>query len=196
MADTSNFNVRAVIPDPEVRDAVYTHVKNSFLPPGTFVYNDTNDDGAVELGASDISLGDAEECFDSLLKLIENGISEWECTVCHGEGKIADGSTCLRCAGDCYYDLAVPDFAFVVYDEPKFEWMGSIRMHAPGLPDFSGDCDADGNVRVDHSAVLDLVDKITGEEEDLPGAVAEMRREIAALTGRDHVAVIYPRENT
>jgi len=190
MGDTSNFNVRAVIPDPEVRQAIYAHLQSQYVPNGAWLYTDEVKGSTVLLGVGDISFGTVDECESDLLQLIKDGFEEVTCKVCKGKGLVPDSETetCLHCAGECNYPLPVPDFAFEVYDEPKYEWLGTIRMHVPGLPDFSGECDADGVVRPNPTELMDLIDRTT----DLD----ELRRDLAVLTGRDHKAALTSQEST
>lgn len=42
---------------------------------------------------------------------------------------------------------ASPRAAFEVHSDPRYEWLGTIIKVVPGMDDFTGDCDADGNVR-------------------------------------------------
>jgi hypothetical protein len=190
MADTSNFSFYAVISDPDVRKVVRAELEEY---KGRFVYHDEQTDTDLTFEANDAPLGSVDECFDTMLELIRDGVEEFECPACKGSGENPDGPrqisddywsiACGRCAGEGSFMLAVPDFPFAVHDEPMDEFLGTIRMHVPGLPDFSAECDADGVVRVSPGQVLQLVDEATD--------LATLRADVAALTGRRHVELTF-----
>lgn len=46
------------------------------------------------------------------------------------------------------------EFAYWVHEEPCYEFLGAVFIHAPGVGDFRGDCDADGNV-VERATVIE-----------------------------------------
>lgn len=149
----SNFNFYAVIPAAEVGKTIRRQLTE--YSGGGFVHSDRAT-GTVSYENAYADTGAVDQCFDAMVKLIENG--------------------------------DVPDFAFEVNNEPVDEYLGTIRMHVPGLPDFSGECDADGGVRVNASEVHALLDKAT----DLDS----LHRDLAALTGRHHTAALHPQEKS
>lgn len=117
---------------------------------GTYVYNDEETTTTLSFAANGVSQGSVDTCFASVLAMIRDGV---------------DG-------------LPIPDFPFTVNDEPQYEFLGSYRIHVPGLPDFAGDCDADGNVVISVDELLKTVDEATDLE--------TLRADLAVRTGRLH----------
>lgn len=40
------------------------------------------------------------------------------------------------------------DFRFRLWEDPKYEWLGTMHYHIPGLDDASAPCGTDGDIRV------------------------------------------------
>lgn len=68
------------------------------------------------------------------------------------------------------------EFAWLVYDEPSVEFLGTITAYKPGLGQFEGDCNADGNVVVASEKITKVLYEAT--------TLDEAREKIDALTGR------------
>jgi hypothetical protein len=67
------------------------------------------------------------------------------------------------------------DRPFEVWEEPKYEWLGSLYHHDPDGRDTYGDCDAEGNLVVQHEAVLlalSKADTIAEAKDLITGLVA------------------------
>jgi len=66
---------------------------------------------------------------------------------------------------------AAPDAAFVIWTDPKYEYLGGITMYTPELGRFDGDCDADGNVVIQTPAARQQLqtvrDVVAAERVDL-----------------------------
>lgn len=152
---------------------------------GSNHYTDDFKGGELRIGANDIRCGSTEELAADLLRLINEGEEDVECPKCKGEGVIdADGLAnddrpCPRCHNDSfssgYVTMKAPDFAFEVYEDPKYEWLGSIYMHTPGADDFLGECDADGQVVINATVLIELVNQAE--------SLDALRTEIAKRTG-------------
>lgn len=95
--------------------------------------------GATWLSADDMSLGTAEDIAADLMRLME---------------------------GDADEGRAPLQFGFTVWQDPKYEYPGTLHRFFPGGSLFTADCDADGNVTV-------TADKV--------------REAIAATEDRDHL---------
>ena len=39
---------------------------------------------------------------------------------------------------------AAPGVSFVLWEDPAYQWLGTLEAHAPGLGDYSAECDSDG----------------------------------------------------
>lgn len=52
-----------------------------------------------------------------------------------------------------------PDVSFTVYEEPAYEWIGTICSYVPGLGLFTADCDTAGNPMFPQDMVLALDDE-------------------------------------
>jgi hypothetical protein len=50
--------------------------------------------------------------------------------------------------------------AYEVNCDPKYEYMGAIVYSAPGLPQFDGECDGDGNVFVRHDQITNAINTV------------------------------------
>ena len=45
------------------------------------------------------------------------------------------------------------DFRFRLWEDPKYEWLGTIHYHIPGMGDVSAECATDGDVQVSGSEI-------------------------------------------
>lgn len=182
MAETNNFHVFAIISDPDVRTAIREHLDNY---TGVFVFADRQTDNTLTFSANKVSQGSVDDCFEEFLDLIRDGVDEFRCPVCKGNGvQNHHSSDCLQCQGEGFYHLPVPDFAFSVNDEPQDEYLGMLRIHVPGLPDFSHNCDGNGNPVISAGEVMTLVNEAT--------SLDVLRTELAGLTGQLHLEHLKP----
>src|SRR5438445_2461387 len=179
MADTNSFSFFATIDNADVHSAVRDLLDNY---TGQFVTQDHQTDTTLTFEANEVSQGSVDECFEEVLDLIRDGDEEFECPVCKGERAVPGGAgavdwrPCERCEEEGHITLPVPDFAFSVNDEPQDEFLGTLRIHVPGLPDFSSDCDGNGAVVVPGTKLLPLI----SEANNLEG----LRADVATLTGQ------------
>jgi hypothetical protein len=60
-------------------------------------------------------------------------------------------------------EQAAPGCSFVLWEDPKYEWLGSIRAYTPALGSFAADCDASGQPVFTLSEVLAVLksDQVT-----------------------------------
>lgn len=52
-----------------------------------------------------------------------------------------------------------------MWEDPKYEWLGSVFLFAPSLGEFSADCDAHGNPVFSAQALRQLIDRIRAGED-------------------------------
>lgn len=190
MGDSNNLTL--IVPDPPEHLRVviaerykgYAHDSMIYTEDGT----EAGDTGELMLGANETSQGCVYDLNSDLHVLIVEGATV-DCPKCEGDGEYVDEAqealigepptvTCERCDGSGEVKTEPQDFAFVVHDDPKYEWLGTIHMHVPGLDDFTGECDAEGRVVINGEEIVRLIDKAT----DLD----ELRAEIAQRTGAEH----------
>jgi len=178
MADTNAFTFHAQIADRDVRAAIREELD---AYRGSGVNTDHQTDTTLDFEAYDVEQGMVQDAFAHMLRVIRDGVDEFRCPICKGRGKIPNDATkdCLRCQGEGIYYLPIPDFGFSISDEPQDGYLGQLRIHVPGLPDFSGDCDANGAVVVRGGNLLPLICEATSLE--------ILRADIAVLIGRAHI---------
>lgn len=179
VGDYSNFSMTAYVADPAVQAAVKTAYEEY---AGSFsYYQEDQEDDYISLGSNDVRMGSVEQLVDDLRNLISTGI---DCPTCESEGTVPGAEvaevTCTRCSGSGR--VTVTDFAFSVNDEPKYEWMGTIVIHVPGMDDFTGLCDAEGTPTLTSTEVTALVNGAT----DLD----ELKAALAKLTGDAHMQAL------
>lgn len=63
-----------------------------------------------------------------------------------------------------------PNSVFVAWEDPKYEWLGVLIMHVPGLGVYVAECDADGNPVMSAQSILEMLDTV-GDN----GTVADVR---------------------
>lgn len=102
--------------------------------------------GATWLNADDISLGTAKGIADDLMALVTGGAAT---------------------------KLAPLRFGFTVWQEPKYEYPGSLYRCFPGEALFAANCDADGNVTVVADEVRAAI-TTTGGRDDLIAALSAL----------------------
>lgn len=57
------------------------------------------------------------------------------------------------------------EFAYRVWEDPKYEWLGAVHIHLPGVePDHHGDCDSNGSTVLNHSQIRALVAAAGGHD--------------------------------
>lgn len=183
MGDTNNLNLWIPVVPAGYLDALVSAFEE--YSGGYHHYEDDRDGGALRLGANDCSQGSCYELPGSLDLIIKSGVEEVECSTCKGEGEIKaaslaeDDKDCPDCEATGYISLEPVDFGYVVNDEPKYEWMGTITIHVPGFaPDFQGSCDADGRPMLDNTELMPLIDKATDLE--------DLRSKIKLASGETH----------
>jgi len=70
-----------------------------------------------------------------------------------------------------------PDTAYFMWVDPKYEFLGDLEVHVPGLGVYSAPCDADGNPVHTWEAIKAFLD-------GLPDTVDDIAAEIGKLYGR------------
>jgi len=95
--------------------------------------------GSTRFSADDIRLGTAEDIAADLMSLM---------------------------AGDADDDRPPLQFGFTVWQDPKYEYPGTLHRYMPGGSLFTADCDADGNVTVTVDAIRQAI-TATRERDDL-----------------------------
>jgi len=70
---------------------------------------------------------------------------------------------------------AAPGCSFVIWEDPKYEYLGSLFAYTPELGMFSAECDADGTPVTDGSAILQWVEEAEKAGEDV---ATRIRREM------------------
>jgi len=58
---------------------------------------------------------------------------------------------------------AAPGASFVLWEDPAYEWLGSLQAYTPELGEFAGECDADGQVVAVLAGILAEIDKVAGD---------------------------------
>lgn len=76
----------------------------------------------------------------------------------------------------------VPECVFIMSEDPKYEFLGTLGIYTPELGWFSADCDADGNPVFNSRAIMDMVNTstLTPEALGIPwlDAVHELREAV------------------
>lgn len=73
----------------------------------------------------------------------------------------------------------VPNSVYVAWTDPKYEWLGTIVIHVPGLGVFTADCNADGQPVMSNNALQELIDQ---QPDDM--TIAEFREVLGKATGQ------------
>jgi hypothetical protein len=50
------------------------------------------------------------------------------------------------------------DFRFRLWEDPKYEWLGTMHYHIPGMTDVSADCNTGGDVMVSGHSIVEMLD--------------------------------------
>lgn len=168
MGDTTNLTMYVHSKDPRVITAARACFENFAGEQNRWTDDYDEAKGEMCLGAGDVSVGNANELACALDELFTKADNEIQCGFCKGEG-------CENCNGDGVIAAKLPDFAYHVWEDPKYEYLGSSYMHVPEVGDFNGDCDSDGKVVVDTTEVAEWVAKATD--------LSALQAEVAKLTG-------------
>ena len=62
---------------------------------------------------------------------------------------------------------AAPGCSFVLWENPSYQWLGTVVARTPELGYFSGDCDADGTPVFDRDQIIEMIGKAREAGEDL-----------------------------
>lgn len=108
------------------------------------------------------------------------GVTVGEAYVCH---EIPCGS-----AAECVDDLihCAPEVAFTIYEDPAYEWVGTVWIYVPGLGLFVAACDTSGEPMFTQQQVLAL--ESGPDEVRRAGLGVPWRDAIAALSEHDGAA--------
>jgi hypothetical protein len=110
--------------------------------------------------ASEVILGLAREAFEEYSGGHGHYEDDTEATT------LTIGANEVRCghAEDLHTDLLRiakdegQDFAWYVYEDPAYEWLGQVWVHVPGFEDFHSDCDADGGTVLTEQTINRILD--------------------------------------
>jgi hypothetical protein len=73
------------------------------------------------------------------------------------------------------------DLAYLLWEDPKYEWLGDLHIHVPGLEqDFRADCDSNGNALLTQTQVAHLVESAKAGE--------DVTAKLLLHSGADHYA--------
>lgn len=172
MGDTSNLTLEL----PSAPAILLTHIRAMFdnYASGAYHYEDDVSEDEVTLGANDISVGTVDQLASDFDRL-QTQAADIECPVCEGRGT-KDEKDCVRCNTQGWVSVTA-DLAYRIHDDPAYEWLGSLQMHVPGLPDFASACDADGKPTPSVNELMSAVDEAT----DLD----ELKQRVRDLTGKE-----------
>jgi len=63
------------------------------------------------------------------------------------------------------------DFRFRLWEDPKYEWLGTMHYHIPGMTDVSRDCGTDGDIKVSGNDITQELPILRGFEAWIRSAV-------------------------
>ena len=49
------------------------------------------------------------------------------------------------------------DFRFRLWEDPKYEWLGTMHYHIPGMDDVSASCGTGGDIQISGQAITDAL---------------------------------------
>lgn len=105
----------------------------------------------VQQGLGRLSLADLAGDYD--YGIADDGIT-WNAS---GESRCGDheefANELLKLIEETHLEMA-----FVIIEDAKYEWMGSVYYHVPGRTDFEAACDSDSRVVARYEDVRDAVD--------------------------------------
>jgi len=166
MGDYTNLTMTVYSADPMVRTAVRGIFEDY---SGTFTWRDEEDATSLSFGVNEARCGSAQELASALTTAMTDPSHETECGFCKGGG-------CENCDDSGVVMVTLSPFAFTLWEDPKYEWLGELWRYAPEAGAYSADCDADGNAVLNTSQVLKLVQEATD--------LVALKAEVARLTGR------------
>ena len=50
------------------------------------------------------------------------------------------------------------DFRFRIWEDPKYEWLGTMHYHIPEMANVSAECDTGGDIRVSGQTIVEMLD--------------------------------------
>jgi len=67
---------------------------------------------------------------------------------------------------------AAPGASFVLWEDPKYEWLGSVSAYTPELGVFSAECDANGQPVIHYQTAAQVITEAAGAGADVLAAFA------------------------
>ena len=116
----------------------------------------------------------AREAFEELAGGGDYFINEYDNGVLSvGSHEVSVGSVDELCDKLLGFVAEHGEFAFSVHDEPLADWLGYLRVYAPGHKVFAADCNADGTPVISTEVITTVVASATDLSE-LQTKIAEM----------------------
>lgn len=165
MGDYTNLTMHVYSADPTVRTAARGIFQDY---SGTCTFENEETDTCLSIGVNEARCGSAQELASALTTAMTDPSHEADCGFCKGEG-------CENCDHSGTVMVTLAPFAFTVWEDPKYEWLGELWEYAPGAGAYSAECDADGQAVLSTSTVLGLVRKATD--------LAALKADVDRLTG-------------
>jgi hypothetical protein len=164
MGDTTNLTMTVKSRDPRVRAIALDKFRE--YSGGHNEFHESEDATSLEMGASDCSVGSADELDSNLRNAITDAELESQCGFCKGDG-------CENCDDSGIIIKPAGEFAWHVHEDPAYEYMGDVFVHVPEVGYFTAECDSDGNPRVTTDALITAVNEAT-DLDALKGSIESM----------------------
>jgi Protein of unknown function (DUF3145) len=81
-----------------------------------------------------------------------------------------------------------PGASFCVWEDPAYEWLGTVCVYTPQLGPFEAPCDADGDPMLSGDTILAVLDLV--EQADPHATIADVRAAVDQATGKPWFAAL------